>query len=63
MGSGHGDPYGQQDASNRSFEKIRRIDKVEVEQEVECTCPKCGEVFNQTVSINVEPEDMRPDLD
>jgi hypothetical protein len=36
---------------------------LEIETEVECTCPKCGETFTQTATVNVEPEDLRGDLD
>ena len=32
-----------------------------MEVEIECTCPKCGEVFEDTAVI--EPDDIQMDLD
>jgi len=36
---------------------------MEVEAEVECTCPKCGWTFTETTTVNVEPGENGRDPD
>jgi hypothetical protein len=34
---------------------------MEVEQEIECRCPKCGHTYRDVVYIEIDPSDLAQD--